>query len=308
MRILRTGVCALVVLGLAASVSADGPRPLVIVSAEISATGTTLFVSGANFGRSPEVSLGGMALAGVVVNASGTHLTANMPAFQPGSYLLEVSRGYWWEQFLPARLTVAVGASGRQGAEGVKGEKGERGPQGDPGTPGLPGTLVLAGQTCPAGVPLRGFSASGGLVCGLADPTTCGNGLLNSTEEFEPAPGPFASAPVNANTCRFDFSRVTQLFCNGGCSVSGPSGCDQADANLLCKLKTGSSTSVASSFSIELTLAAPGFTCPFEGFGTQVPNMAGRGVQVPVFYSEDSLAAHGDSPFPTSVTNVVCTP
>ena len=73
--------------------------------------------------------------------------------------------------------------------------------------PGMPGHLALAGQTCPPGVPLRGFSASGGLVCGLNEPTSCGNGVLDSGEEFDPAPGPFGSAPVSANTCRFDFSQ-----------------------------------------------------------------------------------------------------
>ena len=309
MRILRTGVFALVVLGTVATVSADTRRPLAVVSAEVSATGTTLFVTGANFGRTPEVKLGGMSLAGVVVDASGTHLTANLPALPPGSYKLVVSRPYSWPYDDDvARLTVAIGATGPKGETGSMGEKGDPGPQGDPGAPGaqgMPGNLALAGLTCPQGVPLRGFSSTGGLVCGLTVQTACGNNALDSGEEFDPPPGPFGSVSVNAATCRFDFSQVTQLYCNSSCSRVGPSGCDQADANLLCQLKTGNPTSVASSFSIEQALDAPGFACPLPGLGTQV-NVAARGVDVPVFYSDASLLeTHGSG---LAVTNVVCTP
>ena len=306
MRILRTGVCALVVLGTVASVSADTRRPLVVVSAEVSATGTTLFVTGANFGRTPEVKLGGMLLAGVVVNTAGTQLTANLPALPPGSYKLVVTRPYSWPYDDDiSRLTVAIGAIGPKGETGSMGEKGAPGPQGDRGAPGVPGNLALAGLTCPPGVPLRGFSSTGGLVCGLTVQTACGNGALDSGEEFDPPPGPFGSVSVNAATCRFDFSQVSQLYCNSSCSRVGPMGCDQADANLLCQLKTGNPNSVASSFSIEQALDAPGFACPLPGLGTQV-NVATRGVQVPVFYSDASLLeTHGSG---LAVTNVVCTP
>jgi collagen triple helix repeat protein len=305
MRILRTGVCSLVVLGLAASVSADSRRPMVVVSAEVSATGTTLFVSGERFGRAPEVRLGGILLGGVVVNASGTHFTANLPALPPGSYKLEVTRAYSWlrNDDDVSRLTVAIGAMGAQGETGSMGATGATGAPGERGPQGVPGSVALAGQVCPVGVPLRGFSATGGLVCGLTPPVTCGNGVLDADEEFEPSPGPFGLAPVSATTCRFDFSQVTQLYCNNGCSVAGPIGCDQADADLLCKLRTGSPTSIASRFSISPTVAAPGFSCP--GYGTQVPNLIGRGVNVSMFYTEDSLDTHGAGP---SVTNVVCTP
>jgi len=154
-------------------------------------------------------------------------------------------------------------------------------------------------------VPLRGFSASGSLVCGLTEPTTCGNGVLDNGEEFEPAPGPFGSAPVNSNTCKFDFSRVTQLYCDGGCSKVGLLGCDQADADLLCKLKTGNSNSVASSFNVEHVRDEAGFSCPYPWYGTQVSHLSSRGVDFPMFYSETSLLeSHGIG---NSVTNVACT-
>src|SRR6185295_10438246 len=206
MRIISTSAGALAVVCMAASVSADIRRPLVLISAEVSASGTTLFVTGGHFGQAPQVKLGGILLGGVVVTASGTQLTANLPAFQPGSYVLEVSRNYWWvwqrdEDYGDvARMTVTIGAVGRQGQPGVKGD------------PGAPGNLVLAGQSCPVGVPLRGFTASGGLVCGLTPPVTCGNGALDAGEEFDPAPAGFGPGLLNTNTCRYDFSQVTQLY------------------------------------------------------------------------------------------------
>jgi hypothetical protein len=300
MRILRSGVCALAVSFMVGPVSADERRPL-ILHAEISATGATLFVSGAYFGRAPEVKLAGVVLGGVTVNTSGTQLTANMPALPAGSYRLEVDRNNWWERGLaPARFVVTVGAVGRQGAKGEKGDRGEA------GAAGVPGNVALAGKACPPGQPLRGFDANGGLVCGLyppAPPVTCGNGALDAGEEFEPAPGPFATAPVGANSCKYDFSHVTQLFCNGACSVAGQRGCDQADADLLCKLKTGNPASVATTFTIELARDEAGFSCP--GFGTPLSNLGGRGVTVSVFYSDSSLLpAHEGG---NVVSDVVCT-
>ena len=307
MRILRSGVCALAVFSMVAGVSADNRRPPVILSAEVAVSGATLFVSGSSFGRAPKVRLNGTLLGGVVVNSAGTQLTANMPALPAGTYRLEVEHGYWWEgDFKPARFVVAVGATGPQGDPGPAGEKGDKGDQGDPGAPGLPGNLALAGQTCPPGVPLRGFDAAGHLVCGLNGPppvVSCGNGMLDAGEEFDPAPGPFASAPVNASSCKFDFSQAPQLYCNRACSVVGAGGCDQPDADLFCKLKTGNPASVATSFSLGLVLDAPGFTCP--GIGTQVPNLGGRGIGVAMYYSDESLlSTHGDG---QAITNVVCT-
>jgi hypothetical protein len=307
-----------------------------------------------------------MLLGGVVVNTSGTQLTATMPALPPGSYLLEVSRHYWWydnnnwwydnDNDEVGRLTVVVGANGEPGKAGSKGEPGERGlvgergpvgergergekgekgdagligakgekgdlgiagpqgpdgpsgarglkgDQGEPGLRGMPGNLALAGRLCPAGISLRGFSATGDLVCG--EPASCGNGTLENGEEFDPPSELFSPELANAKTCKFDFSRVTQLYCNATCSVSGESGCDQADADLLCKLQTGNADAVAGSFSIETALAEPGFSCPWPQYGTPVPNLASRGVRVPVYYSEAPLlATHGEG---QSVTNVVC--
>ena len=296
MRNLRSGMCALAVVSLCAGVNADsGPR-LVIVSAEVSATGTTLFVSGANFGRSPGVSLGGTPLGGVAVNRAGTQLTAIMPALAPGSYLVQVWRGR--DRGESAKLSLAVGGMGPKGDTGAKGDKGD---------PGAPGVLALAGLMCPPGQLLRGFSSTGALVCEGASPpaTSCGDGTIQSGEEFDPAPGPFLSAPVSAATCKFDFSNAPQLYCNGTCSYAGAIGCDQGDADVLCKLKTGNPDSVALSFVVGQPLDAPGFSCPSPGYGTLVPNTAARGVNLNVYYSDTSiLSTHGGG---DAVTSVVCT-
>jgi len=126
-------------------VSADGRRPLTVVSAEVSASGHTLFVTGSHFGQAPEVKLGGVVLGGVVVTASGTQLTANLQEFKPGSYLLEVSRNYSWlsqrddDNENVARLTVTIGATGPKGEPGGKGDTGDDGPQGEKGDKGDPG-------------------------------------------------------------------------------------------------------------------------------------------------------------------------
>jgi len=325
MRILQSGVCALAIVGLCVGVSANGNSKLVIMSAEVSATGTIVFISGANFGRTPGVSLGGTPLGGVTVNRAGTQLTAIMPAVPPGSYLLQVWRGY--EGHERAKFSLAVGAMGPKGDTGSKGDKGDngepgspgaagapgaKGDKGDSGTPGAPGTpaapgtpgnLALAGLMCPQGQMLRGFSPTGALVC--ASTSTCGDGTLQTGEEFEPAPGPFSTAPVSATSCKFDFSQAPQLYCSGSCSIAGPPGCDQADADMLCKLKTGNPNSVASSFDIGLPLDAPGFACPYPGLGTLLPSMAARGVNVNVYYNDTSiLLSHGGG---DAVTNVVCT-
>ena len=99
------------------------------------------------------------------------------------------------------------------------------------------------------------------------------------------------------------FTQAPQLYCNRGCSVVGAGGCDQPDADLFCKLKTGSPLSVATSFSLGMVQDAAGFTCP--GIGTQAPNLGGRGIGVAMYYSDESLlSSHGDG---QSITNVVCT-
>jgi hypothetical protein len=95
---------------------------------------------------------------------------------------------------------------------------------------------------------------------------------------------------VDSTTCRWDFSEVNQLYCNGGCSWSGSHGCDQSDADILCQLITDNSASTATSWTSTTALAEPGFPCP--GYGGVINT--DRGVTVGVYYQDSSiLANHG---------------
>lgn len=134
--------------------------------------------------------------------------------------------------------------------------------------------------------------------------TMCGNSVLDGTEEYDPAPGPFSSVRVDSTSCRWDFSAVPQFYCNGACSWAGASDCDQADADIFCKLRTGNPRSTATSWSRATALPVPGFPCTPLGYSTRV-NIVGRGVTVPVSYQDSSiLANHGPG---NVIVNPVCT-
>jgi hypothetical protein len=126
-----------------------------------------LLVTGTGFGTAPLAVLDGLLLGGVHVNATGTALTANMPALPPGSYLLTVQRNRMRrddddESARAAAFVLTVGAigpkgekgdkgdqgiQGIQGIQGVKGDKGDQGIQGVKGVPGAQGPQGLQGLT-----------------------------------------------------------------------------------------------------------------------------------------------------------------
>jgi len=148
------------------------------------------------------------------------------------------------------------------------------------------------------------------LACGAAGEkcSSCGDSVVDPGEELDPPPGPFASAPVDASTCRFDFANVRQLYCNGTCSWSGGSSCDQADADVFCKLKTGNPLSTATSYTNTTALPEPGFSCPFHA-GTFLPNevltLRNIDVSVNVRYQDSSiLANHGSGQV---IADPICT-
>lgn len=126
--------------------------------------------------------------------------------------------------------------------------------------------------------------------------STCGNGVVDPGEEYEPSPGPFSSISVDSSTCRWDFSSVQQLYCNGTCTWDGASSCDQADADILCKLITDNPASTALSWTSTTALSTGGFTCANQSYGTAV-NVSGRGLPslgFSVHYQDSSvLANHG---------------
>ena len=131
--------------------------------------------------------------------------------------------------------------------------------------------------------------------------SSCGDGVLDEGEEQDPPESIFSTVDVDDLTCRWDFSEVEQLYCNGGCSWAGDLSCDDADADIFCKLRTGNPLSEASSYTVETALSAPGFPCP-SGY-TDV--YTDRGVTETVYYTDlDILATHGPGEV---VTNPVCT-
>ena len=137
-----------------------------------------------------------------------------------------------------------------------------------------------------------------------APTSTCGNLTLDGIEEYDPAPGPFSTVRADSSTCRWDFSAVQQLYCNGSCTWAGGSGCDQADADIFCKLKTGNPSSTAITWTNTTALAAPGFPCMPHGYGSAI-NVVARGVSVSVRYQDASiLGNHGAG---AVITNPVCT-
>jgi len=70
-------------------------------------------------------------------------------------------------------------------------------------------------------------------------------------------------------------------------------GCDQFEADLLCKLTAGDPSSTATSFDLAYTIAAPGFACP--NFGVDMGALPELGVNQTVLYQDFNLAqTHGN--------------
>ncbi|MAY80501.1 MAG: hypothetical protein CL930_06900, partial [Deltaproteobacteria bacterium] len=82
-----------------------------------------------------------------------------------------------------------------------------------------------------------------------------------------------------------DFSSVQQLYCNGSCSWAGGSSCDDADADILCKLLTDNPLSTAISWTATTALSEPGFSCP--GYGGVITT--DRGYSGAVHYQDTSI-------------------
>ena len=121
--------------------------------------------------------------------------------------------------------------------------------------------------------------------------SSCGNNILDTNEEYDPAPGPYNNISIDPITCRWDFSSVNQLYCNGGCTWSGGSDCDQTEADIFCKLKMDNPNSTAISWTSTTALPEHGFPCTWNGDALNIVN---RGVSMTVKYQESSiLGNHG---------------
>jgi hypothetical protein len=140
----------------------------VVTAATVSADQSTLFVDGVNFPKSPIVTLGGIPLGGVQVDAACQRLTALMPALQPGSYKLVIAGGNGNSS---AELAVAVGAVGPAGAVGPTGPPGPAGENGAAGANGADGATGPAGPTGPTGAQGAAGPTGATGAAGAAGPT-----------------------------------------------------------------------------------------------------------------------------------------
>jgi len=92
--------------------------------------------------------------------------------------------------------------------------------------------------------------------------------------------------------CKPFFNDAGLLYCNGGCGDDwgdGSAGCSSHDADVFCKLKTCNPNNYATSYTVAIATAVPGFTC--DGYGTNYGTIFG----IPsVHYQATSvLANHG---------------
>ena len=132
---------------------------------------------------------------------------------------------------------------------------------------------------------------------------SCGDGVVDEGEEYDPAPGPYTTIVVDDETCRWDFSSVRQLYCNGSCSWAGDSDCDAADADIFCKLLTDNPDSTAISWTDMTALDEAGFPCGVLGYGDYIETDRGTGVEV--YYQDTSIEAdHGPG---NVIVDPVCT-
>lgn len=136
--------------------------------------------------------------------------------------------------------------------------------------------------------------------CGALAPF-CGDASVQMQELCDPGVAlPWQNVSCAGGTCIYDFSALPQLYCNGSCTWAGADSCDQADADIYCKLVTGDANSVATSFQVATALDAAGFACP--GFGTNFGVLPAYGVNV--WYQDTSiLANHGGG---SVIANATC--
>ena len=99
-------------------------------------------------------------------------------------------------------------------------------------------------------------TTTGATTTGATSSTSIGSTTETSTT------GPACSGPCDPDnppeglscteSCEYDFSEVPQFLCGGGCSPVGEpiggGGCDQPDADMFCKLRTGNPRATADFF------------------------------------------------------------
>jgi plastocyanin len=204
-RLLTIASLVTLVAALPGSLIANPHRDLVITSTSVSADHTTVFIDGANFGRSPRVQVDGQLLTNVTVDTSATHIVATLPTLAPATYLIEVASRdrLFWSDDIDHSATFALviddasaASQGPVGPPGPAGAAGVAGPPGPAGPPGAPGILAS-------------FDAIAGLGCtrdgsaGTIQLSYDGSGVatLRCVVPQTPPPPPPGGATINA----FDF-------------------------------------------------------------------------------------------------------
>jgi hypothetical protein len=120
----------------------------------------------------------------------------------------------------------------------------------------------------------------------------------------DPAPPmPVVKPPAPPPMINQDLPQARQLYCNGTCSWAGAQGCDQEDADVFCKLKTGRLDAVARTFQIVKALPEGGYTCPQPSYGQSLGAWKEAGIEDIRFQETSILANHGSGDV---VTDVEC--
>jgi cysteine-rich repeat protein len=145
--------------------------------------------------------------------------------------------------------------------------------------------------------------------CGKLGPH-CGDGEvykvdINKPKGYEYCDGSPPYTGVGCTDgCRYDFSKVPQMYCAGSCSWGGPAGCDQADADVFCRLRTGNPNAKATSWNLSVPADQGGFPCSnpsvvIEPIAGQDPRinlgpLSEYGVNQNVYYQETKIkSTHG---------------
>ena len=129
---------------------------------------------------------------------------------------------------------------------------------------------------------------------------------LNAPKSYEYCDGsPVIQGVGCTGDCLYDFSQVTQMFCAGTCTWGGAAGCDQADADVFCRLRTGWAQSKATAFQLGAPTDLGGFPCadpkqPVKLDGVDPRLFLGPltefGVNINVYYQVTKIkTSHGGS-------------
>jgi len=201
-RFVIASLCMLLVGAATGTARGDDDHGLrtAIVSASVSADQSMLLVTGTGFGTAPLVALDGLLLGGVHVNATGTALTATMPALPAGSYALLVQRNRMRRDddddgARVASFVLTVGAVGPKGDKGEKGDQGIQGMQGVKGDQGIQGIQGIQG--------LAGAPGQPGAKGEKGDPGAPGAGLTFALDgdTFLPEVGGGGGNPFSFRAC-----------------------------------------------------------------------------------------------------------